>query len=99
SPRTKVVAFAHVSYLHGGRIDPAPVVEAARRAGAVTVVDGSQAAGAIPFDFGASGVDLYAACAYKHLLGPYGTAVGLFSPALLELLPVGGVNWWAVKGA
>ena len=47
-PRTRVVAFSHVSYIHGGRIDPGPVVEAARRVGALTVVDGSQAAGALP---------------------------------------------------
>jgi selenocysteine lyase/cysteine desulfurase len=99
SPRTRVVAFSHVSYLHGGRIDPGPVVEAARRVGAVTVVDGSQAAGALPFDFGASGVDVYAAAAYKHLLGPYGTAVGLFSPRVLGRLAVGDVNWWSVAGA
>lgn len=98
-PRTRVVAFAHVSYLHGGRIDPGPVVEAAKRAGALTVVDGSQAAGALPFDFGASGLDVYAASAYKHLLGPYGTGVGLFSPAVLDRLAVGDVNWWSVKGA
>ena len=32
-PRTRVVAFAHVSYLHGGRVDPGPVVDAARRFG------------------------------------------------------------------
>jgi selenocysteine lyase/cysteine desulfurase len=66
-PRTRVVAFSHVSYLHGGRLDPGPVVDAARRFGAITVVDGSQAAGALPFDFGASGVDVYAAAAYKFL--------------------------------
>lgn len=99
SPRTRVVAFAHVSYLHGGRIDPGPVVEAARKVDAVTVVDGSQAAGALPFDFGASGIDVYAASGYKFLLGPYGTGVGLFSPRALERLAVGDVSWWAVKGA
>jgi selenocysteine lyase/cysteine desulfurase len=98
-PRTRVVAFAHVSYLHGGRIDPGPVVEAARRAGAVTVVDGSQAAGAMPFDFGASGIDVYAVSGYKFLLGPYGTGLGLFSPAALDRLAVGDVNWWSVVGA
>jgi selenocysteine lyase/cysteine desulfurase len=98
-PRTRVVAFAHVSYLHGGRIDPSPVVEAARRVGAVTVVDGSQAAGALPVDFGAMGADVYAAAGYKYLLGPYGTGVGLFSPAILDRLAVGDVNWWAVRGA
>ncbi len=98
-PRTRVVAFAHVSYLHGGRIDPAPVVEAARRVGAMTVVDGSQAAGALPFDFGASGVDVYAASAYKFLLGPYGAGLGLLSAAALDRLRVGDVNWWSVRGA
>jgi selenocysteine lyase/cysteine desulfurase len=98
-PRTRVVAFAHVSYLHGGRIDPGPVVEAARRVGAVTVVDGSQAAGALAFDFGASGIDVYAASGYKFLLGPYGAGVGLFSPGVLDRLAVGDVNWWSVAGA
>jgi selenocysteine lyase/cysteine desulfurase len=98
-PRTRVVAFAHVSYLHGGRLDPAPVVEAARRVGALTVVDGSQAAGALPFDFGAAGVDVYAASAYKFLLGPYGAGVGLFSPAALDRIEGHDVNWWSVKGA
>jgi selenocysteine lyase/cysteine desulfurase len=98
-PRTRVVAFAHVSYLHGGRIDPAPIVEAARRYGAMTVVDGSQAAGALPLDFAASGIDVYAASAYKFLLGPYGCGLGLFSAAALDRLAVGDVNWWSVKGA
>ena len=98
-PRTRVVAFAHVSYLHGGRIDPGPVVEAARKVDALTVVDGSQAAGALPFDFGASGVDVYAASGYKFLLGPYGSGVGLFSERALERVSVGDVNWWAVQGA
>jgi selenocysteine lyase/cysteine desulfurase len=98
-PRTRVVAFAHVSYLHGGRIDPGPVVEAARKAGALTVVDGTQAAGALPHDFGASGIDVYAASGYKHLLCPYGTGFGLFSDAALSRLAVGDVNWWSVVGA
>jgi selenocysteine lyase/cysteine desulfurase len=99
SPRTRVVAFSHVSYLHGGRIDPGPVVEAARRVGALTVIDGSQAAGALPFDFGGSGVDVYAVAGYKYLLGPYGCGVGLFSPTALERLAVTDVNWCSVVGA
>ncbi len=98
-PRTRVVAFSHVSYLHGARIDPGPVVEAARRVAAVTVVDGSQAAGALPFDFGGSGVDVYAVSGYKYLLGPVGTGLGLFSPAALDRLGVGDINWLAVLGS
>ena len=94
-----MVAFSHVSYIHGGRIDPGPVVEAARRVGALTVVDGSQAAGALPFDFGGSGVDVYAASGYKYLLGPVGTGLGLFSPAALDRLAVGDINWLSVVGS
>jgi selenocysteine lyase/cysteine desulfurase len=60
------------------------------------VVDGSLGAGALPFDFGASGVDLYAADAHAFLLGPRGAGVGLFSPALLERLPS---DELAVKGS
>jgi selenocysteine lyase/cysteine desulfurase len=66
---------------------------------ALTVVDGSQAAGALPFDFGASGVDVYAASGYKFLLGPYGSGIGLFSPRALDRVRVADVNWWAVQGA
>lgn len=98
-PRTRVVAFSQVSYLHGGCIDPGPVVDAARRVGALTVVDGSQAAGALPFDFGASGVDVYAVSGYKYLLGPVGTGLGLFAPAALDRLAVGDINWLTVVGA
>jgi selenocysteine lyase/cysteine desulfurase len=98
-PRTRVVALSHVSYLHGGKIDPGPVVEAARRVGALTVLDGSQAAGALPFDLGGSGVDVYAVAGYKFLLGPYGCGLGLFSPAALGRLAVTDVNWCSVVGA
>ncbi len=98
-PRTRVVAFSQVSHLHGGRVDPGPVAEAARRAGAITVLDGSQAAGALPFDFGASGIDVYATSGYKFLLGPYGCGLGLFGPAVLDRLAVSDVSWHAVVGA
>jgi selenocysteine lyase/cysteine desulfurase len=98
-PRTRVVAFSQVSYLHGGRIDPAPVLEASRRVGALTCVDGSQAAGAEPFDFDASGVDVWAAAGCKFLCGPVGTGIGLFSARALDRIAVGDVNWMSVVGA
>jgi selenocysteine lyase/cysteine desulfurase len=98
-PRTRVVAFSQVSYLHGGRLDPGPIVEAARRVGALTFVDGSQAAGAESFDFAASGVDVWGAAGCKYLCGPVGTGLGLFSPAALDRVAVGDVNWMTVVGA
>lgn len=97
-PGTRVVAFSHVNYTHGGRLDPAPIVDAARRVGAVTVLDASQAAGMEPFALGASGVDVYVASGYKFLLGPYGTGLALFSERMLERLEVNEIVWWAVEG-
>jgi selenocysteine lyase/cysteine desulfurase len=86
SPRARLVAFSHVSPFHGGRIDPPAVVARAREVGARVAVDGSVAAGALPFDLGACAVDLYVASAERHLLGPPGAAIALFSPEALALL-------------
>jgi selenocysteine lyase/cysteine desulfurase len=93
----RLVAFSHGSPFHGGRIDPPPVVARAREVGARVAVDGSVAAGALPFDLGACGVDLYVAGAERHLLGPPGAAIALFSPAALALL--GGRTGDVVRGA
>jgi selenocysteine lyase/cysteine desulfurase len=90
SRRPRLVAFSHVSALHGGRVDPPLVLAAAREAGARVLVDGSLAAGALPFDLGACGVDLYVAAAERHLLGPPGAALAILSSAGLALMGAGG---------
>jgi selenocysteine lyase/cysteine desulfurase len=99
SARTRVVAFAAVSYLHGGRIDPNIIVAAARRHDTYVVVDGSQAAGMAPMTFDGSGIDLYVSSGYKNLLGPYGTGIAAFSPRLLARLPLADLNWWWLEGS
>ncbi len=74
SPRTRVVAVAHVSNVLG-TINP--VEEIARKAhamGAALVVDGAQAAPHLPLDLGASGADFYVFSGHK-MLGPTGIGV------------------------
>lgn len=71
-PRTRAVALSHVSWSTGAVLDVAGVARAARAAGALTLVDGAQSAGAIPVDAAALGVDAYAFPAHKWLLGPEG---------------------------
>lgn len=44
------------------------------------IVDGAQTAGAIPFDFGASGISAYVCSGHKGLLGPQGTGALLLAP-------------------
>lgn len=83
-PRTRVVALSHVSWATGQVLDVASAARAARAAGALTVVDGAQSAGAIPVDVADLGVDAYAIPAHKWLLGPEGIGALWVAPAAME---------------
>jgi selenocysteine lyase/cysteine desulfurase len=97
--RPRLVAFSHVSALHGGRIDPPLVLAAAREAGARVLVEGSLAAGALAFDLGACAVDLYVAAAGRHLLGPPDAGLALMSPSGRALLGASDEVRPGVRGA
>jgi L-cysteine/cystine lyase len=71
-PRTRLVALSHVAYGTGEVLDVAGAAAAARRAGALTLVDGAQTVGAIPVRPDELGVDAVAFPAHKWLLGPEG---------------------------
>jgi cysteine desulfurase / selenocysteine lyase len=84
--RTKVVAFGHVSNALG-TVNPVSEVSAiARRAGALIVCDGAQAAPHLPLDIDALDVDFYAFSGHK-MLGPMGCGVLVGRRALLEMMP------------
>ena len=73
-PRTRVLAFAHVSNVLG-TINPVALLSArARRLGAVTVVDGAQAAPHLPLDISALDCDFYVFSSHK-MLGPTGIGI------------------------
>lgn len=71
-PRTRLVAMSHVSWATGAVLDVAAAARIAHDAGALLLVDGAQAAGAIPVDAPGLGADAYAFPAQKWLLGPEG---------------------------
>jgi cysteine desulfurase / selenocysteine lyase len=85
SSRTKVVAFAHVSNVLGTITPVAQISARARAAGAVTVVDGAQAAPHLPLDMSALGCDFYVFSSHK-MLGPTGIGVLWGRRAILEAL-------------
>jgi L-cysteine/cystine lyase len=72
-PRTRVIAWSHVLWGTGRVLPGAEISELARSAGAVSLVDGAQAAGAMHVDVGAMGCDLYALPGQKWLCGPVGS--------------------------
>ena len=84
--RTKVVSLVHVSNTLGTLNPVAAVAEKAHAAGAVVVVDGSQAVPQIPVDVAALGADFYAFTGHK-MCGPTGIGVLWGRRELLDELP------------
>jgi cysteine desulfurase / selenocysteine lyase len=72
--RVKLAAVAHVSNVLGTLNPVAEVVKRARAAGAVTLVDGSQAVPQLPLDLKDVGADFYVWTGHKAL-GPTGIGV------------------------
>lgn len=84
--RTKLVAFTHVSNVLGTITDTRRFVDAARRVGALTVLDGCQSVPHLPVDVKALDVDFMAFSGHK-MLGPTGIG-GLYGrEELLNAMP------------
>ena len=74
SPRTRVVAVAHVSNVLGTINPVTQIAERAHRVGALVLLDGAQAVPHLPLDLDALGADFYAFSGHK-MLGPTGIGV------------------------
>jgi cysteine desulfurase / selenocysteine lyase len=86
SPRTKMVAFAHVSNALGTILPARRMIELAHAEGATVLIDGAQAAPHLAVDVKALDVDFYALSAHK-IYGPSGVGVLYGKQALLEAMP------------
>jgi L-cysteine/cystine lyase len=82
SERTRLIAFSHVSWLTGAVL---PVREVCGR-GIPVLVDGAQAAGAIPVDVAELGCDFYTVSGQKWLCGPDATGCLYVRPERIEEL-------------
>jgi cysteine desulfurase/selenocysteine lyase len=85
-PKTKVVAFPHISNAIGTINDVAALSAIARKVGAVVVCDGAQAAPHLSLAIDALDVDFYAFSGHK-MLGPMGCGVLVGRRDLLETMP------------
>ena len=84
--RTRAVAISHVLWASGTRMPVARIAEIAHARGAILVVDGAQAVGAMPVDLAALGADVYAVPAQKWLLGPEGMGAVAIAPGVRDRL-------------
>ena len=71
--QTRVLAVSHVNWATGTKLDIAKLGAACRERGALLVVDGVQALGAVPVD--AAHADIYCAALFKWMLSSFGLAV------------------------
>ena len=86
TPRTRILAFAHVSNALGTILPVRRLIAAAKARGIVTLIDGAQAVPHMPVDVQALGCDFYAFSGHK-LFGPTGIGVLYGREALLERMP------------
>lgn len=89
--RTRLVAISLVSTTNGFEHDLKAVCDLAHAHGAMVYADIVHAAGAVPVDLRASGVDLAACSSYKWLMGDFGLG---FLYARKEIQPKLKRPWW-----
>lgn len=97
TPDTRLVALSHVLWTTGAVMPIAAIAELAHARGALVIVDGAQAAGAIPFRLDEIGADVYALPAQKWLLGPEGMGALVVGPAVLERLTPALGGWFSFE--
>ncbi|MDD9951035.1 MAG: SufS family cysteine desulfurase [Zetaproteobacteria bacterium] len=85
-PRTKIVAFGHVSNVTGVVNPVSALIRLAKSVGAKTVIDGSQAGGHVSIDVLQLDCDFYALTGHK-MLAPSGVGVLYGKKALLDSMP------------
>lgn len=95
--RTALVATTHVYFTSGWVQDIAAISRLAHDAGALCVIDGYQAAGQIPVDVKAAGVDVYLSGGLKWLLGGPGIVFMYVREELIPQLNPTTTGWFAAK--
>ncbi len=86
TPRTKLVALAHISNVTGTVNPIAEIGKAAHAVGALLLVDGAQAAAHLKIDVQALNCDFYAFSGHK-CYGPTGVGVLYGKKEVLEIMP------------
>ena len=81
-PGTRAVVVTAASNVTGNVVDVAAVARIAHAAGALCVVDASQAAGLVPMNMVEQGLDVVCFTGHKALMGPQGTGGAAVMPGV-----------------
>jgi L-cysteine/cystine lyase len=97
TPGTRLVSISHVLWTTGAVMPVAAIAELAHARGAMVIVDGAQAIGAIPFRFDDLGADLFGVSAQKWLLGPEGMGALVVAPSARDRLRPATGGWFSFE--
>lgn len=92
---TLLVAFTHVCFRNGARLDAAEIARLAHAQGAYALLDVFQSVGTMTVDVKAIGVDFAVGGVYKYLLGTSGVAFLYVREALIPSLTPTSSGWFA----
>lgn len=98
TPRTRVVAMAHVHWADGTLFDLEGIRKRTREVGSLLIIDGTQSVGALPFDVRTIQPDALICASYKWLLGPYSLGLAWYGEWMDEGKPIE-ENWINRKGS
>ncbi|MFT4738889.1 MAG: selenocysteine lyase/cysteine desulfurase [Paraglaciecola sp.] len=96
--KTAAVAIGHVHWVDGAIFDLKVIREAATKAGAALIIDGTQSVGALPYDNQEVGADAVVVAGYKWLFGPYGLGMAYYGEMFDDGNPIE-QNWINRKGS
>lgn len=85
---TSLVVMSAIHWMNGVRFNLKAIGEKCRAVGAIFVVDGTQATGALPIDVEAYCIDALISASYKWLFGPYGLGLAYYGDAFREGVPL-----------
>jgi len=91
---TLLVSIPHVCYRNGSKLDVQPIIELARRHGALVFLDCYQSIGTTPIDAKALGVDFMAGGLLKYLISSAGVAFMYVRQDLAERLEPTSSGWF-----